>query len=128
MEEDITEHLLGYALIKCVLCAKLLQLCPTLCDPMDCSLLGSSAHGVLQARILAWVAVPSSRGSFAPGVEPTSLTSTRTGGRVLHHWCYPGSPSNLVVVSRHLWPGLLRFAAMKHILRVLFFHRYNIII
>ena len=35
----------------------------TLCDPMDCSLPGSSAMGILQARILDWVAVPSSRGS-----------------------------------------------------------------
>ena len=38
------------------------QLCPTLCDPMDCSLPGSSVHGILQARILAWVAISSSRG------------------------------------------------------------------
>ena len=34
-----------------------------LCDPMDCSLPGSSVHGILQARILEWVAMPSSRGS-----------------------------------------------------------------
>ena len=39
------------------------QLCLTLCDPMDCSPLGSSVHGILQARILEWVAMPSSRGS-----------------------------------------------------------------
>ena len=44
-------------------CAKLFQLCPTFCDPMDCSLPGSSVHGILQARILEWVAMPSSRGS-----------------------------------------------------------------
>ena len=37
--------------------AKLLQLCPTLCDPVDSSLPGSSVHGVLQARTLEWVAV-----------------------------------------------------------------------
>ena len=37
--------------------AKSLQSCPTLCDPMDCSLPGSSAHGILQARILKWVAM-----------------------------------------------------------------------
>ena len=43
--------------------AKSLQLCPTLNDPMDCSLPGSSVHGILQARILEWVAMPSSRGS-----------------------------------------------------------------
>ena len=34
------------------------QLCLTLCDPMDCSLPGSPVHGILQARILEWVAVP----------------------------------------------------------------------
>ena len=42
------------------------QLCPTLRDPMDCSPPGSSVHGILQARILQWVAMPSSRGSFRP--------------------------------------------------------------
>ena len=39
------------------------QSCPTRCDPMDCSLLGSSVHRILQARILEWVAISSSRGS-----------------------------------------------------------------
>ena len=39
------------------------QLCPTLCDPMDCSPPGSSIHGILQARILEWVAISFSRGS-----------------------------------------------------------------
>ena len=46
--------------------AKSLQLCPALCDPMDCSLPGSSVHGILQARILEWVAMPFSRGSSQP--------------------------------------------------------------
>ena len=41
--------------ISAHVCAKLLQLCLTLCDPMDCSLPVSSAHGILQARILEWV-------------------------------------------------------------------------
>ena len=39
------------------------QLCLTLCSPMDCSPPGSSVHGILQARILEWVAIPFSRGS-----------------------------------------------------------------
>ena len=39
------------------------QSCPTLCDPMDCNLLGFSVHGVLQARILEWIAISFSRGS-----------------------------------------------------------------
>ena len=43
--------------------ARLLQSCPTLCNCMDCSLQDSSAHGILQARILEWVAIPFSRGS-----------------------------------------------------------------
>ena len=42
------------------------QLCPTLCDPMDCSPPSSSIHGILQARILEWVAISFSRGSFQP--------------------------------------------------------------
>ena len=40
--------------------------CLTLCDPMDCSPPGSSVHGILQARILEWVATPSSRGFSQP--------------------------------------------------------------
>ena len=39
------------------------QLCLTLSDPTNCSLSGSSVHGILQARILEWIAIPSSRGS-----------------------------------------------------------------
>ena len=42
------------------------HLCPTLCNPMDCSPLGSSVNGISQARILEWVAMPSSKGSFWP--------------------------------------------------------------
>ena len=42
--------------------AKLLQSRPTLCDHMDCSPPGSSVHGILQARVLEWDAIPSSRG------------------------------------------------------------------
>ena len=42
------------------------QSCPTLHDPVDCSLPGSSVHGILQGRILQWVATSSSRGSFQP--------------------------------------------------------------
>ena len=45
------------------MCAKLLQLCLTLCDPVDCTLPGSSVCGILQARILEWVSMPSSRES-----------------------------------------------------------------
>ena len=54
--------------------AKLLQSCPTLCDPMDCSPSGSSVHGIFQARILEWVAMLSSRGVFLiQGLNPLPL-------------------------------------------------------
>ena len=42
------------------------QSCPTLCDPMDCNPPGSSVHGILQARVLEWVAI-----SFYRGPSPT---------------------------------------------------------
>ena len=45
---------------------KSLKLCPTVCNPMDCSLSGPSVHGILQARILEWVAISFSRGSSRP--------------------------------------------------------------
>ena len=47
-------------------CCLVAQSYPNLCDPMAYSLLGSSVHGILQARILEWVAIPSSRGSARP--------------------------------------------------------------
>ena len=55
--------------------AKLLQSCLTLCDPMNCSPPGSSVHGILQAGILEWVDMLSSRGSSQLRIEPTSLMS-----------------------------------------------------
>ena len=50
------------------------QLCPTLCDPMDRSLLGSSVHGIFQAGILEWAAFPFPGDLPDPGTEPRSLT------------------------------------------------------
>ena len=51
------------------------QSCPTLCHPMDCSLPGSSVHGIFKARILEWVARSPSRDLLDPGIEPASLAS-----------------------------------------------------
>ena len=50
--------------ILCVCVCLVTQLCLTLCDPMDYSPPGSSVHGILQARILEWVAIPFSRRIF----------------------------------------------------------------
>ena len=51
------------------------QSCPILWDPLDCSPPGSSVHGICQARILEWVAMPSSRDLPDPGIKPSSFTS-----------------------------------------------------
>ena len=65
--------------------AKSLQLCPTLCDPMDCSLPVSSVHGILQARIPEWIAISFSRGSsqprdlMSPALAGRFFTTTATG-------------------------------------------------
>ena len=42
------------------------QSCPTLCDPIDCTLTGSSVHGIFQAIVLEWIAISFSRGSSQP--------------------------------------------------------------
>ena len=53
------------------------QWCPTLCEPMDCSLPGSSLHGILQARVLEWVAISFSKGSSRPGGLNPGLPQSR---------------------------------------------------
>ena len=68
-----------------------LQLCPTLCDPMNRSPPVSSVHGVLQARILEWVAMLPARGLPDPEIEPESLISPAlTSGFLL--LVPPGTP------------------------------------
>ena len=59
-------------------CCLLAKSCPTLCDPMDCSLPGSSIHKIFQARILEWVTISFSRGSSQPRDQTwVSLTEAR---------------------------------------------------
>ena len=56
-----------------------------LCDPMDCSLPGSSVHGVLQIRILKWVAISSSKGSFWPRDWIWIFCLSCNGRQILYH-------------------------------------------
>ena len=62
------------------------QLCPTLCDPMDGSPPASSVHGLIQARILEWVAKTSSRRSSQPRIEPRSPASQPDSLLLSHQW------------------------------------------
>ena len=62
----------------------LLQQCPTLCDSVDCSPPSSSVHGILQARILEWVAMTSSRGSSWPRDQTCASYISCLGRQVLY--------------------------------------------
>ena len=81
------------------------QSCPTLCDPVDCSLPGSCVHGILQARILEWVAISFSRGSCRPR-DRTQVS--RIGHRCFNLWAtrevpwYVGVPPNCSILKRNL--------------------------
>ena len=90
---------------------KVAQMCPTLCDPMDCSSPASFFHGILQARILEWVADPFSRGSSHPGIEarcpalqadclpsepPGKPNNTRAGSLSLLQRIFPAQELNWV--------------------------------
>ena len=66
-------------------CVKSLQSCPTLYNPKDYRLPGSSVHRILQARILEWVAVPSSRGSSRPRDRNCISYISCIGRKALYH-------------------------------------------
>ena len=58
----------------CVVRGKSFQWCPTLCNPMDCSLPGSSVHGILQREYWSGLSCTSPGDLSNPGIKPTSLT------------------------------------------------------
>ena len=66
--------LINFGIFSCM-CAQSLQSCLTLCDTMDCSSAGSPVYGILQARILEWVAISFSRGFSQPRDGTLSLKS-----------------------------------------------------
>ena len=85
-----------------------MQSCPTLCSPMDGSPPGSSVHGILQARILEWVVMPSSRGSFQP--RDWTCVSCIAGGfftiwasREASHGAYKTSRSGWYLAQNKPW-------------------------
>ena len=70
-------------------CASSVQSCPTLCNPMAFSLLGSTVHGIFQARILEWVAMPLLQGIFPTQESNWDLLHCRW---ILYQPSYEGSP------------------------------------
>ena len=74
------------------MCAKLLQSCLTLCDPIDCTPPGSSVHGILQARKLEWVAMSFPEHLPDAGVERASFNVSALSGGFLTDQP-PGKPS-----------------------------------
>ena len=131
---DIFYQLIPFLPVVCVcICTKSLQSCLIFCDPMDCSPPGSSVHGILQARILEWIAIPFSRGSFWPRDWTCVSWGCCTAGRFFiteppgkptmdtfyseisvprYHWwspyCHPGgvgssSQISALAVMGHAW-------------------------
>ena len=104
----------GNSLVVVRVCAKSLQLCSALCDPMNCSLQAPLSMGILQVKIMEWVT------ALLQGIFPTQASNPRIS--CLLHWqaCSlpPEPPETLVVVSRGLlsscggfslrWPLLLQ--------------------
>ena len=71
---------------------KVAQLCPPLCDPMDCSPPGSSVHGILQTRIMELVAIPFSRGSSRPRDQTWVSCISCISRRILYGLSHQESP------------------------------------
>ena len=71
--------------------AQSLQLCPALCNSVDCCPHGSSVHDILQVKMLEWVAMPSSGDLPDPAIEPLPLTSPALAGSL--PLGPPGKPS-----------------------------------
>ena len=125
--ESLGEHVFSWPLeLLCVCACSVAQLCPTLCDLMGCSLSGSSVHGILQAGVVEWVAMPFSRG-FPQARDETHISWGSCIGRwTLYHWatwealrllgaaCIPWFPALFFHLQKqnsrssfsHIWPFL----------------------
>ena len=84
----LSAGVLRQALQRGPCCPLVPESCLSLCDPMDWSPPGSSVLGVSQARILEWIAMPSSRGSFRPKDWTLVSWVSCIGMRVLYHYCH----------------------------------------
>ena len=98
-------------------CAKLLQSCPTLYDPMDCSPPGSSVHEIIQARILEHIAMPSSKGSSWPRDQTHVSYVSCIVRQVLYWWCPLGSHKHYIgyTYTKKLFIVYLKFNYLSSI-------------
>ena len=80
------------------------QSCPTLFEPMDCSLPGSSVHGIFQARVLEWVAI-----SFSRGISPTQESNLCLlhCGQMLYHLSHQGRHTHTHTHTQFHWSIVL---------------------
>ena len=91
-------------------CAKSLQSCLTLCNPKDHTPSSSSVHGILQARILEWIAVPSSGGS-SQSRDRTCVSYVSCIGRwVLYHQCHLAMPILFLI-----WINVYPFSSLDYL-------------
>ena len=82
------------------------------CNPMACSLPGSSVHGILQARILEWVAMPSSWGSSSPKDQTHSLVSPALAGRFFSTSATWEAPTGRDKRKYHFWRPMICFRSI----------------
>ena len=86
------------------------------CDPMDCSLPGSSVHGIFEVRILEWIAISFSRGSSGP--RNWTWVSCIAGGLllcrlILYQLSQMGSPQNVFAMILTQWLCLIHFMSLN---------------
>ena len=90
------------------------QLCPILCDPMDCSLSGSSVHGIFQARVLEWIAISFSRGSSWPRnrTRVSCIAGRRftVWAKVFSKYLLPIYSLLLCLLNSIIWKTFLKFS------------------
>ena len=92
------------------------QSCPTLCDPMDCSLSGSSVHEIFQARVLDWIVISFSRGSSRPR---NRTRVSHIAGRRFTIWAATYESTNALrrkLHHVHLWAPFARVRTLKSLL------------
>ena len=92
--------------------AKSLQSCPTLCDPIDGSPPGSSVPGILQARVLEWVAMSSSRGSYWSRDRTHIFCGCYVDRKILYHWTIWEVIAPLVAGIEKPVPGFKRLSEL----------------